>query len=108
MFSDQRPWMSEFLLTQFILWYLFITAEEARHFIIPRLEDMHPGGSQRQIPKRMLSSMCILCKKMFASPSHLNIHMRVHTGDRPFACEVCDVKFNTKGNLKRHMIKHMK
>ncbi|KAM3605232.1 uncharacterized protein V6R79_022562 [Siganus canaliculatus] len=53
-----------------------------------------------------LQHACRFCGKTFGSDSSLQIHLRSHTGERPYQCPVCLSRFTTRGNLKVHFLRH--
>lgn len=50
--------------------------------------------------------MCAFCMRRFWSAEDLRRHMRTHTGERPFFCDICFRKFTLKHSMLRHRKKH--
>ena len=50
---------------------------------------------------------CDVCEKAFYVHSGtLKRHMRIHTDERPYECDVCEKRFRTSSDLKSHMRIH--
>ena len=47
---------------------------------------------------------CSHCGRIFSSKALLQRHYKVHTGLKDFVCQICNLAFNRKDNLKRHVI----
>ncbi|XP_047480864.1 PR domain zinc finger protein 10-like isoform X2 [Penaeus chinensis] len=46
---------------------------------------------------------CYICGKNFPSQGQLEMHVRVHTGERPFKCDYCNKGFVQKVHLRTHL-----
>jgi len=51
---------------------------------------------------------CSLCGRHFSQKSTVKRHMSVHTGVKPYRCEFCGKGFGSKDNLKVHIKSHGK
>ncbi|KAK3861070.1 hypothetical protein Pcinc_032928 [Petrolisthes cinctipes] len=61
------------------------------------------GSSTGRTPRRP----CNYCHKDFAFASDLERHMRIHTGEKPFACSLCPYRSSQRYNLLRHRRVHV-
>ena len=77
----------------------------------------HMAGNERANPNLRLEEMvidtgtglrrykCGFCSKMFTRKEKLIFHVRRHTGEKPFLCNICGREFMEKSSLAKHYTK---
>lgn len=63
--------------------------------------DKGDDGSHKM--KILAPRKCCYCGKSFRSNYYLNIHLRTHTGEKPYKCEHCDYAAAQKTSLRYHL-----
>ena len=55
---------------------------------------------------KVKSNKCDICERTFAFNSHLIIHKRSHSGEKPFSCDICEKSFAIQSSLNKHKLTH--
>lgn len=57
-------------------------------------------------PQESSPYRCGICCKGFFHPEKLQVHLQIHSGQRPFVCTVCGRKVKKIGDMYRHLRTH--
>lgn len=67
--------------------------------LVRHLSVIHKVGEDRTVD-------CPVCKKRIANNHNLKKHMRTHTGEKRFCCDLCGKVFSEKKYLLKHQVIH--
>lgn len=61
-------------------------------------------GTRPIVTKETQLWTCQHCNKVFTQNSNYKNHMRTHSDERPFVCEICNIGFKERYHLKKHVL----
>ena len=70
-----------------------------RKFLVNHIRCCHTFSNQKKL-------VCGVCDKGFVREMAYKIHMRSHTGVKPYKCRICQKSFRQLGHVREHLRSH--
>jgi len=69
-------------------------------------QELTPELKTQALLAQATNNICPVCEYKAQCLKNLKEHVRTHTGEKPYKCDLCNQSFNKSYHLKRHMMTH--
>ena len=89
---------------------LFELQAEVGISVVQSSDEEEEENEQEAAPgcKKERRFQCNVCERKFIRSTHLQRHMRIHTGAKPYSCEICRKRFSRSDHVQIHERSHYK
>ncbi len=91
-------------LKRYIGIYKFKCEQCGNEFVTEKELRLHTVRMHEENSKNII---CTECNSCFLTVGELNVHMHIHTGEKPHKCHLCNMSFAWASNLTRHIRCHL-